>query len=162
MQPLTSDEVRRHIAVDADRLYSLVSDVRRTPEWSPQVVHCAWVPPATGPAVGARFRATNGKGRHTWSNVPVVETADPGREFTFVRAARGGGTIRWRYRFEPDATGTTVTESYEVVRPVPRALHLFLRLFGVRDLAADLHANMQTSLARLAEIAEREASDVRR
>ncbi len=44
---------------------------------------------------------------------------------------------------------------------MPRALHQLLRLFGVRVLASDLHANMQTSLARLAEIAEREASEAR-
>ncbi len=88
--------------------------------------------------------------------MPVVETATPGREFAFSRRALGGGTIRWRYRFEPDERGTTVIESYEVVRPVPIALHLILRwFFGVRDLEADLNANMRVSLARLAQIAER-------
>lgn len=151
---LTRDEVARRIAADAGTVYAVVSDVPRTPEWSPQVVACSWVPPATGPSPGARFRATNRHGRHRWSNEPVVEAAEPGREFSFIRRARLGGTIRWRYRFEPDGDGTLVTESYEVLRPVPRALHLIVRLSGVRDLAADLRANMASSLERLAAVAE--------
>ena len=161
MRRLTADQVRLDVAADVDTVYSIVADVTRTPEWSPQVVSCTWIPPATGPEVGARFRATNGAKRHTWSNVPMVETADPGREFAFVRTARLGGTIRWRYRLEPIQGGTTVVESYEVVRPVPRLLHLLVRLSGVPDLAADLRANMQASLRRLAEIAEREAQQRR-
>jgi hypothetical protein len=41
------------------------------------------------------------------------------------------------------------------VKPVPLALHRILRvLFGVRDLQADLRANMTTSLDRLAKIAQ--------
>lgn len=161
MRRLTGDEVRRHIAVDAATLYALVSDVTRTPEWSPQVVECSWLPPATGPVPGARFRATNRGGGHRWSNQPVVETADPGREFSFTRSMRLGGTLRWSYRFEPGDGGTTVIESYEVVRPVPAVLHLIVRLSGVRDLAADLQANMRTTLDRLAAVAEREAAQRR-
>jgi hypothetical protein len=52
-----------------------------------------------------------------------------------------------------------VTLSYDVLRPVSAGLHLTLRLlFGVRDLRADLHQNMQTSVRRLAEVARREGA----
>lgn len=158
MRPLSGDRVQRHVTANALTVYRLVSDVPRTPEWSPQVQRCEWVAPATGPAGGARFRATNGARGHRWSNVPVVEVADPGREFAFVRRTPGGGTIRWRYVLEPDADGTLVTESYEVLQRVPWALHAVLRLFGVRNLAADLRANLRISLDRIAAIAEREAA----
>ena len=161
MHRLTRDEVRRHVEADAVTLYALVSDVTRTPEWSPQVVACEWVPPATGPVPGARFRATNKGGGHRWSNRPVVEIADPGREFAFTRSMPLGGTLRWSYRFEPADGGTTVTESYAVLRPVPAALHWIVRLSGVRDLAADLRANMRRTLERLAVVAEREAAQRR-
>jgi hypothetical protein len=157
MPTLTRDRVELRVRADADTLYAVISDVPRTPEWSPQVARCSWVPPATGPAVGARFRATNAAGRHSWSNVPVVETAIPGRGVRLHPFRVVGRDIRWRYRLQPDDGGTLVTESYEVLRPVPRVSHLIVRLSGVRDLAADLRANMQASLARLAEIAEREA-----
>jgi Polyketide cyclase / dehydrase and lipid transport len=155
MQRLSRDEVRRHVAAEPQLLYALVSDVTRTPEWSPEVIECRWLDGATSAAVGARFVARNKRRWFTWSNTPVVETADPGREFAIRRTERGGGSIRWRYRLEPDQDGTTVVESYEVIRPVPRGLHVMLRvLFGVRDLQADLRSNMRSSLELLARLAE--------
>jgi hypothetical protein len=136
-------------------VYGLVSDVARTPQWSPEVVACRWLDGATGPVVGARFAARNRRRWFTWTNRPVVDVADPGREFAFTRTEPGGGSVRWRYRLEPAGPGTLVRHSYEVVRPVPRGLHVALRvLFGVRDLRADLHANMATSLERLAAVVE--------
>jgi hypothetical protein len=156
MNRLDHDEVRLHVAADADLLYGLVADVTRTPEWSPEVISCAWLDGAEGATVGARFTARNRRRWFTWANRPVVEVADRGRQFAVTRTERGGGTIRWAYRLEPDDTGTTVVLSYEVLRRVPVGLHVMLRLlFGIRDLRADLHQNMQTSLRRLAEVAQR-------
>jgi hypothetical protein len=157
MNRLDHDEVRRHIPVDAVLLYDLVSDVPRTPQWSPEVISCTWLDGVTAAAAGARFTARNKRRWFTWSNKPVVEIADRGKEFAVSRTERGGGTIRWYYRFEPSAEGTTVELGYEVIRPVPASLHLILRaLLGVRDLRSDLHQNMTTSLQRLAEVAHRE------
>ena len=78
MQSLSRDQVRLHIDADRQTLYSMVSDVTRTPEWSPEVVACRWIDGATGPAVGARFRARNKLRWFAWPNSPVVVTADPG------------------------------------------------------------------------------------
>ena len=156
MQRLTRDEVRRHIRADPRTVYDLISDITRTPEWSPEVVACTWLEGATGPAVGARFTARNKRRWFAWSNTPIVVAAEPGRAFAVSRTEVGGGTIEWRYDLTPERGGTTLTQSYEVVRSVPIALHWVLRLLlGVRDLQADLHANMVTSLARIATIAER-------
>lgn len=159
MNRLDHDEASLHVDADADLLYDLVSDVTRTPEWSPEVISCAWLGGVDRAVVGARFTARNRRRWFTWSNRPVVEITDRGRQFAITRAEPGGGEIRWSYRLEPDAAGTTVTLSYDVLRPVTAGLHLMLRLlFGVRDLRADLHQNMQTSLRRLAEVARREAA----
>ena len=107
---------------------------------------------------GARFSARNKRRWLTWSNRPVVETADRGREFAITRTKPGGGTIRWFFRFAPDAEGTTAILGYQVLKPVPVGLHYILRaFFGVRDLEADLRLNMTTSLRRVARIAQREA-----
>jgi hypothetical protein len=159
MNRLDHDQVRRHIAADAPLLYDLVADVPRTPQWSREVISCAWLDDAGGPAVGARFIARNKRRWFTWSNTPVVDTADPGKEFAVTRTERGGGTIRWYYRFTPAIDGTLVELGYQVLRSVPLGLHLTLRLLlGVRDLRADLHENMTTSLDRLAEIAQGQAA----
>jgi hypothetical protein len=159
MNRLDHDEARLHVAADADLLYDLVSDVTRTAEWSPEVIASAWLGGADHAVAGARFTARNRRRWFTWSNRPVVETADRGRQFAVTRTEPGSGTIRWSYQLTPDGGGTTVVLSYDVLRPVPAGLHLMLRLlFGVRDLRADLHDNMQTSLRRLAEVAHREAA----
>jgi len=121
MQTLDSDEVTVHIDAHPDVVYDLVADVTRTPEFSPEVIRCEWLDGATGPVVGARFKATNKvPNRPPWHNTPVVIVADPGRGFAFSRTERLAGTIVWRYRLEPERDGTRVTESYEVVRPVTR------------------------------------------
>ncbi|MDR2983352.1 MAG: SRPBCC family protein [Nocardiopsaceae bacterium] len=160
MNRLDHDEVQLHVHAAPEVLYDLVSDVRRTPEWSPEVISCRWVGNVAKAAPGARFSARNKRRWFTWTNKPVVDTAERGREFAFSRTEPGGGTIRWFYRFRPSPDGTTTTTElgYLVLRPVPVPLHLILRaLFGVRDLRADLHQNMATSLDKLAGIAERQA-----
>lgn len=155
-QELTTDTVDRYIEASPEALYAIVSDVTRTPEMSPEVVKCTWIKPATGPSVGARFKAINSAGRGPkWPNKPVVVTADPGREFAFARTEVGAGTVEWRYRFVPEGTGTRVHESYLVTRKVQRLGWFIIdTLYGLKDRRADLRAGMTTTLERLARIAE--------
>src|SRR6476660_7520292 len=102
-QQLTTDTVERYIEATPEALYDFISDVTRTPELSPEVVKCTWIKPATGPAVGARFKAINSAGRGpNWPNKPVVTVVTPGREFAFTRTEVGGGTVEWRSRFVPE------------------------------------------------------------
>jgi hypothetical protein len=155
MNRLDCDEVSLRIDATPEMVYDLVSDVPRTPEWSPEVIACRWLDGATGAVPGARFSARNKKSWFAWSNRPVVETAERGQEFAIARTEPGGGTIRWYYRFEPGTGGgTTAVLGYQVLKAVPRTLHVMVRiLLGVRDLRDDLHRNMITSLGRIAEIA---------
>jgi hypothetical protein len=156
-QQLTTDTVDRYIEASPEALYDIVSDVTRTPEMSPEVVKCTWIKPATGPAVGARFKAINSAGRGpNWPNKPVVTVVEPGREFAFERTEVGGGTVEWRYRFVPEGTGTRVHESYRVVKPL-NLLGWFIisTLYGLKDRRHDLRTGMTQTLQRLAEIAER-------
>ena len=70
MQTLDRDEVSVVVAADPAAVYALVSDVTRTPEFSPEVTAVRWLDGATGPAVGARFEAVNTSGnaaRHSAS-----------------------------------------------------------------------------------------------
>ncbi|WP_448627815.1 SRPBCC family protein [Geodermatophilus sp. URMC 64] len=159
MQTLDHDSVS--IVVDAapEVVYDLVADVTRTPEFSPEIDRCTWLDGATGPATGARFEAVNRtpNARFRFRNRPRVVVADRGREFAFARTEPFGGTLTWRYRFEPEGTGTRVTESYEVPRPVSRIGWLIIeRLGGSTDRRAELRRGMETTLRRLREAAERE------
>ena len=80
------DEVTTEIAAAPQAVYALVSDITRMGEWSPETVRAVWIKGASGPAVGARFKAWN-KGRRgpAWFNWPTVTVADEGREFAFNR-----------------------------------------------------------------------------
>jgi hypothetical protein len=153
-QELTTDTVERYVEASPEALYDLISDVTRTPERTDDIVRCEWLDGATGPAVGARFKAINSAGRGpNWSNSPVVTVADPGREFSFTRTERFAGTILWRHRFVPEGTGTRVVESYEVVEPLTIVGWFIIgTLYGLKDRRADLRASMERSLERVAEI----------
>ena len=157
-QQLTTDTVERYIDASPEAIYDVIADVTRTPERTPDIVRCEWLDGATGPAVGARFKAINKQGRGpNWSNKPVVTVADRGQEFSFTRTEPFAGTILWRHRFVPEGDGTRVVESYEVVKPIT-AVGWFIidTLYGMKDRRAELRASMERSLDRVAEIVEAE------
>ena len=116
---LTQDNEQLVIDATPERLYQMVADLRRMGEWSPECQQVEWEDGATGPAEGARFVGHNRggpRGLMRWSRRGRVLTAEVGREFAFVTEEGGHESTVWRYRFEPVAGGTRVTESYEVKR----------------------------------------------
>lgn len=156
MQTLDHDQVTVSMDASPDEIYALVSDVTRTPEFSPEILRCVWIDGATGPSVGARFKATNKSNpkRPSWNNTPVVTVADPGREFAFSRTEPFAGTVAWRYLLEPDGDKTRVTESYTVVKPVSRfGWFIIERIFGNPDRRRDLRYGMEETLRRLSRAA---------
>lgn len=155
-QPLTGDTVDRHIDAPPEVLYDLIADVTRTPEITPDIVKVTWLDGATGPAVGARFKAINKQGRGpNWSNKPVITTVEPGREIAWSRTEPFAGTVEWRYRFEPEGAGSRVTESYEVIKPLTIVGWFIIgTLYGLKDRRGDLRRSMLRTLDRLAEMTE--------
>ena len=150
----TRGEVDVTVEAPPEKVYALVSDVTRMGEWSPETVRCEWADGATGPAVGARFKAQNRRGWMRWSNKPEVVAAEPGKEFAFSRKAPGSAVV-WRYTLSPEGTGTKLTESYEVTKQAPAAMNwLAMKLLGSKDREADLAENMRTTLARIKAAAE--------
>ncbi len=144
------------VAASAEELWTLVTDVTRTGEWSPENTGAVWLDGATGPVVGARFKGTNRRGRTKWASTCTVVTADPGREFAFLTGDPAKPDARWRYVLEPAGEGATrVTESFELVKPLGAASRFITRVtIGVRDRRGDLEENVRQSVARIKEIAE--------
>ena len=97
----------------ATDVFAAISDITRMGEWSPECVAGRWVPPATGPAVGAVFEGDNvaAAGPVTlkrWTTSSTVTACEPGAVFEFVAE----GYTTWRYELtEADGT-TTVRESF--------------------------------------------------
>ncbi|MEU4425199.1 hemerythrin domain-containing protein [Actinoplanes sp. NPDC024001] len=117
----TTHRVSRVINADPATLYGLVSDVTRHGEWSPECRGARWIDGATGPEPGARFLGRNRWGLLAWSRTCEVEEAVPGERFAFrtVPGRLAADSTRWAYTFEEVPGGTRVTESYEIVVPVP-------------------------------------------
>jgi hypothetical protein len=112
--------------------------------------------------VGARFKSINRAVRGpNWWNKPVITTVDPNRELSFQRTEPFAGTILWRHRFAPvvdgDGPATRVSISYEVLHPVSIVGWFVIgTLYGRKDRRTDLRSSIETSLDRLAAMAERE------
>lgn len=158
MQTLDHDQVSVHIDGPPQVVYALVADVTRTSEFSPEILRCTWLDDAAGPAIGARFEAVNKISRGpAWKNRPVVVAVQPDREFAFSRTEKLAGTLVWRYLLESDGTGTRLTESYQITRPISRLGWFVIgRLFGCHDRRAELRAGMDQILQRIRETAERD------
>src|SRR5580693_3159654 len=112
------------MAAPPAKIFALISDITNTGKFSPETFEAEWLEGATGPVVGARFRGhvrRNGRGPVYWTKCTVV-ASDPGREFAFAVDGPGDSVLNtWRYRLEPSAAGTEVTESFELpATPVNR------------------------------------------
>ncbi len=151
----TSQAQERMDAVP-DVVYDLVADVTRMGEWSPECVGCDWIDNANGSVPGARFRGRNRHRLARWSTTSRVVTANRPAEFTFIAGdAFGRDLTEWTYRIDPAASGTEVTESFELLRDIPWYIRLWRRSFmGVKDREADLETNMRRTLLNLKIAAE--------
>src|SRR5688572_17515812 len=124
------DAVTVHVDAPPGAVWALVSDVTAIGRFSPETFEAQWLDGATGPALGARFKGhvkRNGRGPVYWTTCEVV-ACEPGREFGFAVLTGGRALNTWRYRLEPAAGGTDVTESFELA-DTP-ALRLYWRLLG--------------------------------
>ena len=145
--------VTREIGAPADRVWAMVSDITRMGEWSPENQGGVWLSGATGPAPGAKFRASNRIGRRRWKTLSTVTRVEPGRRFSFRVSSAGIPVADWSYEFEPTAGGCRVTESWVEQRPgwfkpIARVAT------GVADRTVTNRAGMEQTLERLAAVAE--------
>ena len=150
---LTEDEIGLEIEADADVLYDMVSDLPRIGEWSPECERVDWEGDVTVPVRGTTFVGHNAVGpgrRIRYSRHGEVLAADRGREFAFITDEGGRPSTLWRYRFEPTANGTRVTEGYEV-----RWIPTWARILDVPlNRHKELLKNMRTTLEQLKTAAE--------
>lgn len=146
---MVDEKVDVRIDAEPQRVWDLITDVTRMGEWSPVCHRCEWLGASAEPVVGARFVGYNRQSGMRWSRECVVTAAERGREFAFSTYFKGAEATRWRYTFEGDGTGTTVTETYEIVS-VPRWFAAMTKLPAMRAKSRrDTRRGMVTTLTRL-------------
>jgi uncharacterized protein YndB with AHSA1/START domain len=146
-------EVRAHIDAPPEKVWSLVASLERMGEWSPECYRVTWLYGATSPAKpGTHFKGRNKWGPVRWTLACEVKTAEPCREISWSTVQRGREFVTWRYQFEPDGSGTNVTESFQV-HWLPPMARLFEDILMVnRDRARE--SAMRATLERIKGVAE--------
>jgi hypothetical protein len=149
-------DLEQTVRIDAspERVYAMVSDLPRMPEWSPECTAVSWRGGATGPALGARFVGSNRQSWKRWMSEGEVTGYDPGRYFAFAIRFGPIPVALWEYVVEPaEGDGCALTERFTDRRPGPA------RVFGNLVTGERIELNRRgiaTTLANLKSAAEAE------
>lgn len=144
--------LRAEIEIDAPvgKVWNLVSDVSRMPQWSPQ---CR-VMRALGPVKpGTRTLNLNRRGMLFWPTTSVITEVIPERKFAFRIPLN---TTVWSYELEPTATGTRLIETRHAENGVTALSKAATNaaLGGMDNFERELLEGIQQSLARIKAAAE--------
>jgi uncharacterized protein YndB with AHSA1/START domain len=148
-EPLLQAQI--DINAPVPKVWALISDFKRMPEWSPQ---CRLMK-ALGPLrQGTRTVNVNRRNFLFWPTTSTLTEVIPEKKLAF--RVNTNNTI-WSYELEPIANGTRVVESRNAENGVkPSANFTVDKLFGgVPNFERELIDGMNTSLERIKAAAER-------
>jgi len=148
-QPL----LRAQVDVDAPpaKVWALVSDLRRMPQWSPQ---CRLMKQFGPLRPGTRTVNLNRRNFLFWPTTCRITEVVAERKLAF--RVNENNTV-WSFELEPTATGTRLTETRHAengVKPVSNLL-VNLAMGGVPSFEGELVDGMNASLDRIKAAAER-------
>ncbi len=137
-------EVAVDLAATPAQVWAVLSDPTRVGEWSHECHSVSWVDGHSQAVVGARFRGNNRAGALRWSRTCTIIELEPER--LLVYRTSGGvppDSTEWRFRLEPLAGGSRITQSYRILR-FPRLVELATVLFNPahRDRSHALRADL--------------------
>jgi uncharacterized protein YndB with AHSA1/START domain len=141
------------IDIDAppSKVWELISNFRRMPQWSPQ---CRWMRQFGPLRTGARTLNFNRRKRLFWPTTSTLVEVIPETKLSFrVDINR---TI-WSYELEPHGEGTRVTESRHAENGVSAfsSISVNTLMGGTTNFERELVDGMNTSLAKIKAAAEK-------
>ncbi len=144
--------LQAQIDIDAPvaKVWSLVSDLRRMPQWSPQ---CRLMK-ALGPVrQGTRTINVNRRGRMFWPTTSTVTEVIPEKKLAFRIDINN--TI-WSYELEPTGTGTRLVETRHAENGVSAFSNMSVNALmgGVPSFERELVDGMNATLSRIKAAAE--------
>ncbi len=147
-EPLLQAQI--DINAPVPKVWALISDFNRMPQWSPQ---CRLMK-AFGPVrQGTRTININRRNFLFWPTTSTVTEIVPEKKLAF--RVNANGTV-WSYELEPTERGTRVVETRHAENGVKAASNFTVNaLFGgVPNFERELVDGMNTSLARIKAAAE--------
>jgi uncharacterized protein YndB with AHSA1/START domain len=146
--PLLQAEI--DINAPVGKVWGLVSDLKRMPQWSPQCRLMKTVGPLRQ---GTKTINLNRRNRMFWPTTSTVTEVIPEKKLAF--RVHQNGTI-WSYELEPTDTGTRLVESRHAENGVKAAANMTVNaLFGgVPNFERELIDGMNASLSRIKAAAE--------
>lgn len=150
-QPVLEESI--DIAAAPDAVWSLVSDVRRMAEWSPQVESTRLRGGAEQVADGVEFTNLNNNGTFQWKTHGTIVRLDSGREIAF--RIKENWAI-WSLRLEPTPGGTKLTQRRESPDGSPDGtVHVIDAYMGGQDVFTEsMRAGMRQTLQAIKAAAE--------
>jgi uncharacterized protein YndB with AHSA1/START domain len=146
--PLLQAEI--DINAPVAKVWALVSDLSRMPQWSPQ---CRLMK-ARGPLrQGTKTFNLNRRNRMVWPTTSTVTEVIPEKKLAF-RVHQNGAI--WSYELEPTDTGTRLRESRHAENGVSALSNMSVNAMfgGVPNFESELVEGMNQTLARIKAAAE--------
>jgi len=148
-------ELDASIEIDAPPsvVWSLVSDVTRMHEWSPQVTSTRLRSGFDAVAVGAEFTNRNRHGELEWTTHATIVAFEPEKTLAF-RVEENW--VIWSFDLEPTASGTRLTERRAAPDGISDLSHDFTEQFmgGTATFADAMRDGMHETLEKLKAAAE--------
>lgn len=146
------------IAAPPWAVWQLISDVRRTGQWSPE---CRRVVPLGPVRAGCWILGINHRRRVGWVTLSRISRFIPQQEIGWHVVTNGSV---WSYRLSATPNGTRVAETRETPAGVGRVAGWFTRRFlgGQRDHDDELEAGMAHGLQQIKAIAESQVTPLTR
>lgn len=148
------EEISASIEIEAstDRVWALISDPARMPDWSPQCRKMI-VRGKRPLGVGTTTFNVNRRGLLFWPTRAKITQFEPGKHFAFKIAENG--TV-WSFELEPTTAGTKLTESRRTPHGVSDVSNFLTRhvLGGTENFEEELQAGMRQTLERVKSAAE--------
>jgi uncharacterized protein YndB with AHSA1/START domain len=141
--PLLEESI--DVAAPPAKVWSLVTDLPRMSQWSPQVVRTFFRGPVQ---LGARAFNINRRGPLVWPTRTKVVAFEPHREFAF--RVKDNHTI-WSFTLEPTETGTRVIQRRRAPDGISDISIKLTRiaLGGQETFTRELREGMRQTLARV-------------